>query len=101
MTVTIFKLSLFIPVTELKLLLLSTIKIDKFEFSTICHCFNFVFRFIGDIEEAEKEWKLQFHEWSTKYIVDWKHQYDYFLKNQHKRCHSRDNYAEDDWNDNT
>jgi acetylcholinesterase len=32
-----------------------------------------------DISETEKEWKLQFHEWSTQYIVDWKIQYDNFI----------------------
>ena len=96
-TATIFKLKLFISVSEIPILFLNAIKIVF----AVFHCINFVFRLPGDIEEAEKQWKLQFHEWSTKYIVDWKHQYDYFLKNQHKRCRSSDNYSEDDWNDNT
>ncbi len=44
---------------------------------------------LGDISQAEKQWKLQFHEWSTKYIVDWKHQYDFFVKNQNRKCNPR------------
>lgn len=35
---------------------------------------------------VEKEWKLQFHEWSTKYIVDWKQQYDNFMRTSRDRC---------------
>ncbi len=45
-----------------------------------------LFLLAEDMTEAEKEWKLQFHEWSTKYIVDWKQQYDNFLKNQRDQC---------------
>ena len=45
---------------------------------------------VGDITEDEKEWKLQFHEWRTKYIVDWKRQYDTFMRSQARnkdQCH--------------
>ncbi|KAL4219722.1 hypothetical protein ACF0H5_020136 [Mactra antiquata] len=33
----------------------------------------------ADMSEMEVEWKLQFNEWSTKYIVEWKSQFDSFL----------------------
>ncbi|XP_053403602.1 acetylcholinesterase-like [Mercenaria mercenaria] len=33
----------------------------------------------ADMSEMEVEWKLQFNEWSTKYIVEWKQQFDSFL----------------------
>ena len=39
-----------------------------------------------DISEVEQEWKVQFHEWSTKYIVDWKLQYDAFTKGKESEC---------------
>ena len=45
-----------------------------------------IFSVAEDITTAEKEWKLQFHEWSTKYIVDWKIQYDSFMKTSRERC---------------
>ncbi|KAK2148410.1 hypothetical protein LSH36_499g01061 [Paralvinella palmiformis] len=41
-------------------------------------------RVIADIKEEERRWKLQFREWSTNYIVDWKLQYERFLKNTHQ-----------------
>ena len=44
------------------------------------HYIEFLFILLSeDISETEKEWKLQFNEWSTQYIVDWKIQYDNFL----------------------
>jgi hypothetical protein len=42
----------------------------------------------ADINLVEKEWKIQFAEWSNKYIVDWKHQFDNFLRNHEKRLQS-------------
>ena len=42
--------------------------------------------FVGDISEVEQEWKIQFHEWSTKYIVDWKLQYDAFTRSEKSEC---------------
>ncbi|XP_013408916.1 acetylcholinesterase isoform X2 [Lingula anatina] len=39
-----------------------------------------------DIHEAERQWKEQFHEWSTRYIVDWKHQYDQYMTAQNMKC---------------
>jgi len=42
-----------------------------------------------DISETEKEWKLQFREWSTQYIVDWKIQYDNFMGAT--KCSQEDN----------
>ncbi|XP_029633054.1 acetylcholinesterase [Octopus sinensis] len=38
-----------------------------------------------DISEAEKQWKMQFAEYSQKYIVDWRHQFENFVKNHEKR----------------
>lgn len=39
----------------------------------------------SDITSMEKEWKVEFHEWKTHYIVDWKNQFDNFLNNYEKR----------------
>ncbi|KAK7486471.1 hypothetical protein BaRGS_00022272 [Batillaria attramentaria] len=39
----------------------------------------------SDITSMEKEWKVEFHEWKTRYIVDWKNQFDNFLNNYEKR----------------
>lgn len=41
---------------------------------------HFLLSFSEDIGDAEREWKLQFHEWRTKYIVDWKLQYENYMK---------------------
>ncbi|NP_001267763.1 acetylcholinesterase-like isoform X1 [Aplysia californica] len=39
----------------------------------------------SDISEAEREWKAEFHTWKTRYIVDWKTQFDHFLHNYQRR----------------
>ncbi|KAL3848211.1 hypothetical protein ACJMK2_019084 [Sinanodonta woodiana] len=39
----------------------------------------------ADMSEMEREWKVQFHEWSTKYIVEWRSQFEHFIRNQEKR----------------
>ncbi|KAK7090069.1 acetylcholinesterase-like [Littorina saxatilis] len=39
----------------------------------------------SDMSTMEKEWKQEFHEWKTRYIVDWKNQFDNFLNNYEKR----------------
>lgn len=39
----------------------------------------------SDMSDMEKEWKTEFHEWKTRYIVDWKNQFDNFLNNYEKR----------------
>jgi len=31
------------------------------------------------ISDREKAWKLEFSEWTTRYIVDWKTQYDLYV----------------------
>ena len=51
------------------------------------HCSNlYTFLWIpGDMSTMEKEWKQEFHEWKTRYIVDWKNQFDNFLNNYEKR----------------
>ncbi|CAL1532703.1 unnamed protein product [Lymnaea stagnalis] len=41
-----------------------------------------------NITDAETEWKMQFNEWKTKYIVDWKTQFDSFLHNYQRRMGS-------------
>lgn len=33
----------------------------------------------ADMSEMEVQWKIQFNDWSTKYIVEWKNQFDSFL----------------------
>lgn len=39
------------------------------------------FCFAADISEVERQWKMQFHAWSTQYIVDWKIEFDKYKKN--------------------
>ncbi|XP_069103406.1 acetylcholinesterase-like isoform X1 [Argopecten irradians] len=39
----------------------------------------------ADMTELEKQWKVQFSEWSTKYIVDWKNQFDNFRRDYEQR----------------
>ncbi|XP_046342234.1 acetylcholinesterase-like isoform X1 [Haliotis rufescens] len=39
----------------------------------------------ADISSVEKDWKESYNEWKTRYIVDWKHQFDSFLKNYERR----------------
>jgi len=34
------------------------------------------------ISDREKAWKLEFSEWTTRYIVDWKTQYDLYVSRQ-------------------
>lgn len=43
----------------------------------------------ADITDREKAWKLEFSEWTTRYIVDWKTQYDLYIKQQKDRCASQ------------
>ncbi|XP_033637444.1 acetylcholinesterase-like [Asterias rubens] len=33
----------------------------------------------GDISEAERKWKQQFDDWSTKYMVNWKAEFDKYV----------------------
>lgn len=40
----------------------------------------------ANINEQEKAWKLEFSEWTTRYIVDWKTQYDLFVRQQREGC---------------
>ncbi|CAH1780985.1 unnamed protein product [Owenia fusiformis] len=42
----------------------------------------------ANITEEEKSWKLEFSEWRTQYIVDWKQQYDNFIRAQQSQCES-------------
>jgi hypothetical protein len=42
--------------------------------------------YAADITDREKAWKLEFSEWTTRYIVDWKTQYDLYIKQQKDRC---------------
>ncbi|CAG5119696.1 unnamed protein product [Candidula unifasciata] len=42
----------------------------------------------SDISDVEREWKKQFHEWKTHYIVDWKTQFDNFLSSYQRRMGS-------------
>lgn len=43
---------------------------------------SFLLYLTGNIKEAETQWKKSFHEWNTKYIVDWKVQYDMYMAEQ-------------------
>ncbi|XP_022095260.1 cholinesterase 2-like isoform X2 [Acanthaster planci] len=38
----------------------------------------------GDISEAERIWKQQFNDWSTKYMVNWKAEFDKYVNG--KQC---------------
>ncbi|XP_071798342.1 acetylcholinesterase-like [Asterias amurensis] len=40
----------------------------------------------GDISEAERKWKQQFDDWSTKYMVNWKAEFDNYVNG--KQCSS-------------
>ena len=43
----------------------------------------------ADIDEVEAQWKTQFHEWNTRYIVDWKAQFDRYVRQTRKlQAHS-------------
>lgn len=37
------------------------------------------------ISDKERDWKLQFDEWSTHYIVNWKTEFDEFLRQRNSR----------------
>jgi len=43
---------------------------------------------VAHISEREKAWKLEFTEWTTRYIVDWKTQYELYVNRQQQgdRC---------------
>ncbi|XP_033638205.1 acetylcholinesterase-like isoform X1 [Asterias rubens] len=40
----------------------------------------------ADINEAEMKWKEEFHQWSTKYMVDWKAEFDNYIYNKDQEC---------------
>ncbi|XP_070539013.1 acetylcholinesterase-like isoform X2 [Ptychodera flava] len=42
----------------------------------------------ADINEAEREWKEEFHRWSTKYMVDWKAEFSHYVTNKGQDCSS-------------
>ncbi|XP_022095277.1 cholinesterase 2-like [Acanthaster planci] len=41
----------------------------------------------GDISEAERKWKQQFNDWSTKYMVNWKAEFDNYING--KQCEGK------------
>ncbi|XP_038051124.1 cholinesterase 2-like [Patiria miniata] len=41
----------------------------------------------GDISEAERKWKQQFNDWSTKYMVNWKAEFDSYING--RQCDDR------------
>lgn len=40
----------------------------------------------------EYEWKKNFADWSNKYIVDWKHEYNRYIRTQYEPYYSTNNY---------
>ncbi|XP_077988194.1 cholinesterase-like [Glandiceps talaboti] len=40
----------------------------------------------ADIEEAEKRWKEEFHQWSTKYMGDWKAEFQNYVTYKGQIC---------------
>ncbi|XP_002730483.1 cholinesterase-like [Saccoglossus kowalevskii] len=40
----------------------------------------------ADIEEAEKRWKEEFHQWSTKYMGDWKTEFQTYVTYKGQVC---------------
>ena len=46
-----------------------------------------LFFFKGDISEAERKWKQQFNDWSTKYMVNWKAEFDNYVNG--KQCEGK------------
>ncbi|XP_070539024.1 cholinesterase-like [Ptychodera flava] len=40
----------------------------------------------ADIEEAEKRWKEEFHQWSTKYMGDWKAEFQTYVTYKGQIC---------------
>ncbi|XP_077988195.1 cholinesterase-like [Glandiceps talaboti] len=41
-----------------------------------------------DINDAERKWKEEFHKWSTKYMVDWKAEFNHYVTNKGQNCMS-------------
>lgn len=52
-------------------------------FWSFCTQSSFVFVFSGNIDEAERQWKVEFHRWSS-YMMHWKSQFDHYSKQE--RC---------------
>ncbi|OWA49932.1 Acetylcholinesterase [Hypsibius exemplaris] len=51
----------------------------------------------ADIDEVEAQWKTQFHEWNTRYIVDWKAQFDRYVRHTNKlQSHNIFGHGHDD-----
>ncbi len=40
----------------------------------------------GDIDEAEKQWKEEFHMWSSTYMVNWKTEFDNYVTTKDSTC---------------
>ena len=72
----------------------------KFSLSRIVVC-SFLVLFsctrAADIDEVEAQWKMQFHEWNTRYIVDWKAQFDRYVRHTNKlQSHNIFGHGHDD-----
>ena len=62
------------------------LSMEGYGFMMICYTLvNVLVLRAGDISTMEKEWKTEFHEWKTRYIVDWKNQFDSFVNNYENR----------------
>ena len=40
----------------------------------------------ANIDESERQWKEDFYQWSTKYMVDWKAEFNHYLYNKESGC---------------
>ncbi|XP_071497886.1 cholinesterase-like [Diadema antillarum] len=42
----------------------------------------------ANIDEAERQWKEEFYQWSTKYMVDWKAEFNHYMDKKETGCSS-------------
>ncbi|XP_071950076.1 cholinesterase-like [Antedon mediterranea] len=40
----------------------------------------------GNIDEVEIQWKSEFNDWSTKFMVNWKAEFDQYVNNKNRAC---------------
>lgn len=50
--------------------------------------FNSLSFFPANMSDVEREWKLEFYQWKTNYMVQWQKQFDKFVKSYEDRLQS-------------
>lgn len=53
--------------------------------------FTLILIIAEDIQDIEYEWKQSFKDWSQNYIVDWKHEYNNYIRSQYTDCNKDSN----------